>query len=88
MENEFKGLVRAVYVVGIGRCGCVDGTSREGAEEHGNIWAVGKWHRHDEADLKTKLEREHNILRSAYSKICGTEYSGGIYTYEYKPYKE
>lgn len=87
-KPEFKerGLVRAVFVVDMNRCGCVDSTSKESAERHGNIWAVGKWHRDDDAMLQDKLEHDFKILASAYREIGGNDYCGGVYTYEYKPY--
>ncbi len=87
-EPKFKerGLVRAVFVVDMDRCGCVDATSRESAEARGNIWAVGKWYRDDDKCLMEKLEKDFNALLNAYRVIGGNEYSGGIYTYEYKKY--
>lgn len=90
MNPEFKerGLVRAVFVVDMERCGCINGTSREAAEACGNIWAVGKWHRDDEAALQEKLEKEFDILRTAYVRIGGHDYCGGVFTYEFKPYRK
>ena len=88
-KPEFKerGLVRAVFVASIGRCGFVDATSRERAEESGCIWAVGRWYRDDDKKLCENLKRDFNILADAYSKIGGNDYSGGMYTYEYMKYK-
>ena len=88
-EPEFKerGLVRAVFVVDMEQCGCIDTTSREAAEERGNIWAVGKWYRDDDANLQRKLDRDFDILTDAYRRIGGNDFAGGAYGYEYKPYK-
>ena len=87
-EPKFKerGLVRAVFVVDMERCGCIDSTSREDAEARGNIWAVGKWHRDDDKDLQAKLENDFDALASAYRKIGGNDFAGGVYGYEYKAY--
>ena len=89
-EPKFKerGLVRAVFVVDMERCGCIDATSREGAEERGNIWAVGKWHRDDEQGLQENLEKDFDALTTAYRKIGGNDFCGGVYTYEYKVYRK
>lgn len=89
-KPEFKehGLVRAVFVVGMGRCGCINSISREEAEEHGNIWAVGNWYRDDDKNLQDKLEKDFDALYNAYVKIGGNDFCGGVYTYEYKPYKK
>ena len=76
-----------MYVVDMERCGCIDATSRENAEERGNVWAVGKWHRDDEKDLQEKLDRDFNVLIDAYRRIGGNDYCGGALTYEYKKYR-
>ena len=88
-KPEFKerGLVRAVFVVDMERCGCIDATSREGAEGRGNVWAVGKWHRDDDMDLQEKLEKDFDALTTAYMTIGGNDFSGGVYGYEYKAYR-
>jgi len=83
-----RGLVRAVFVVDLGRCGCIDATSRESAESRGNIWAVGKWYRDDDPKLQEQLDMDFRILTDAYDKIGGNEFCGGVYTYEYKPYRK
>lgn len=83
---EKRGLVRAVVVIGVDRCGCIDSTSRENAEKWGNIWATGIWRRDDEADLQDLLEADFLILYEAYSKICRNRISGSVFTYEYKEY--
>ena len=85
--NE-RGLVRAVFVVDMERCGCIDATSKERAEERGNIWAVGKWYRDDERNLQEKLDKDFDALTEAYRKIGGNDFAGGVYGYEYKPYKK
>ena len=89
-KPEFKerGLVRAVFVVDIGRCGCINSTSREEAEEYGNIWAVGRWYRDDDKNLQDKLEKDFDVLHNAYVEICGNDFCGGVYTYEYKQYRK
>ena len=89
-KPEFKerGLVRAVFVVDIGRCGCVDSTSREDAERHGNIWAVGRWYRDDDRDLQENLEKDFDALTTAYRKIGGNAFCGGVYSYEFKAYRK
>ena len=88
-KPEFKerGLVRAVVVVDIGRCGCIDTCNRESAESRGNIWAVGAWRRDDEKNLHDKLEDDFDILTRAYSDIGGNDFCGCAYTYEYKKYR-
>jgi hypothetical protein len=83
-----RGLVRAVFVVSINDCGCISSISRESAEEHGNVWAVGKWYRDDDKDLQEKLEKDFNILENAYRRIGGNDYGGGLFTYEYKKYRK
>ena len=83
-----RGLVRAVFVVGIGGCGSINSASREEAERCGNIWAVGKWYRDDDYNLQENLEKDFSILKNAYIKIGGNEFCGGIYCYEYKPYRK
>ena len=90
MKPEFKerGRVRAVFVVDMDRCGCINAISREEAEEYGNVWAVGRWYRDDEPGLQEKLERDFRVLSDAYRKIGGNEYRGGAYTYEYKAYRK
>lgn len=87
-EPKFKerGLVRAVFVVSTGS-GCTSTVSREEAEKYDNIWAVGVWRRDDEADLKEKLEQDFKNLNEAYRRICGNDYCGGAFTYEYRKYK-
>lgn len=80
-----RGLVRAVFVVNTGT-GCTSTISREDAEEHGNIWAVGIWHRDDERNLDEKLEIDFNRLMECYKLICGNDFCGGAFTYEYKEY--
>jgi hypothetical protein len=87
-EPKFKerGLVRAVFVVSTGS-GCISTVSREEAEKYDNIWAVGVWRRDDEVDLQEKLEQDFKHLNEAYRKICGNEYCGGSFTYEYRKYK-
>lgn len=87
-KPEFKerGLVRAVFVVDMDQCGVVDASSREQAEKRGNVWAVGKWHRDDDAKLKENLDHDFEILARAYKEIGGNDYRGGAYSYEYKPY--
>ena len=85
-EFKERGLVRAVFVVDMDRCGCVDATSREQAEKRGKVWAVGKWHRDDDARLQEKLDHDFEILARAYKEIGGNSFCGGAYCYEYKPY--
>lgn len=87
-EPKFKnrGQVRAVFVVNTGSSVCST-VSREDAEKYDNIWAVGIWRRDDEPNLQEKLEQDFENLRYAYAKICGNEYSGGSFTYEYRDYK-
>lgn len=89
-QPEFKerGFVRAVLVVDMERCGCIDATSREGAEERGNVWAVGKWYRDDDNNLQEKLERDFRALQRAYTEIGGNDFAGCVYGYEYKPYRK
>ena len=89
-EPKFKerGLVRAVFVVDMDRCGCVDATSREAAEARGNIWAVGKWYRDDDKNLMEQLEKDFSSLERAYRAIGGNSYCGGIFCYEYKKYSK
>ena len=86
-EFKVRGRVRAVFVVDLSRCGCIDATSREKAEESGNIWAVGKWIRDDDRHLQEKLEDDLRELAKAYRQIGGNDYCGGVMTYEYMPYK-
>lgn len=89
-EPEFKerGLVRAVFVVDMERCGCIDSTSRASAEARGNVWAVGKWVRDDDPKMQEKLDSDFDVLVKAYTKIGGNEFRGGVYGYEYKPYRK
>lgn len=89
-KPEFKerGLVRAVFVVDMDRSGCIDASSKERAEERGNIWAVGKWHRDDDKGLQMKLDHDFDILTKAYKEIGGNSFCGGAYCYEYKAYKK
>lgn len=86
-EFEIRGLVRAVVVIDVDRCGCIDSTSRENAEKCGNIWATGIWRRDDEVDLQDLLESDFKILADAYRKICGSEMTGYVTTYEFKEYQ-
>lgn len=83
---EKRGLVRAVVVIGVDRCGCIDSTSREDAEKRGNIWATGIWRRDDEVDLQGLLESDFEIISNAYSRICRNRISGSVFTYEYMEY--
>lgn len=89
-KPEFKerGLVRAVFVVDMDGGGCVDASSKEHAEENGNVWAVGKWYRDDERNLQEKLDHDFDILARAYREIGGNYFCGGVYCYEYKAYKK
>lgn len=89
-KPEFKerGLVRAVFVVDMDRCGCINAISREKAEEAGNVWAVGNWYRDDDLKLQEKLEKDFDVLTEAYRKIGGNDFCGGIYHYEYKAYRK
>lgn len=84
---EKRGLVRAVVVIGVDRCGCIDSTSREEAEKRGNIWATGIWRRDDEVDLQGLLEADFDNINKAYQRICGNRISGCVFTYEYKEYE-
>ena len=85
---EKRGLVRAVIVIGVDRCACIDSTSREDAEKCGNIWATGIWRRDDEKDLQELLDSDFKTLADAYHKICGSEITGYVTTYEYKEYQQ
>lgn len=89
-EPEFKerGLVRVVCIFATRYSGHVSAESMEDAEKHGNLWAVGAWHRDDEDNLKCNLEHDKSILCHSYAQILGTDYAGGIVKYEYKPYKD
>lgn len=89
-KPEFKkrGLVRAVLVVDMNDCGCVDATSKENAEARGNIWAVGNWYRDDDRALQENLDKDFGVLLDAYRKIGGNHFRGAVYAYEYKPYRE
>jgi hypothetical protein len=84
---EKRGLVRAVIVIGVDRCACIDSTSREDAEKCGNIWATGIWRRDDEKDLQALLDSDFKVLEDAYHKICGNRIMGYLSTYEYKEYQ-
>lgn len=87
-KPEFKerGLVRAVFVADIERCGCIDASSKKHAEERGNVWAVGKWYRDDDPKLQEQIDKDFAVLTAAYEKIGGNDFGGGAYRYEYKPY--
>ena len=82
-----RGMVRAVFVVSVRGNGVCSSVSREDAEKYGNIWAVGIWRRDDEKNLLELLERDFDILSNAYRKLCGNEYHGGGFTYEYRDYE-
>lgn len=89
IKPKFKnrGMVRAVVVVSLTGSNCTSSISREDAEKYDNIWAVGVWHRDDEKDLESNLERDFAILHHAYSELAGNDFSGCVFTYEYRDYR-
>ena len=86
-EFKERGQVRAVFVVSLRDTSICSTISREDAEKYGCIWATGVWRRDDEPDLQELLDNDFDALSRAYRRICGIEYAGGAFTYEYRKYK-
>ena len=84
-DKNRKGLVRVVIAVADRYSGCLS-TDQKHCDEHGNVRAVGFWHRHDDRNLEEILSEEATLILDAYGKMW--KYSGAIIDVEWKDYRK